>query len=92
MTGNLPPRRSAWTDGQLAHDRYAAAFRDQLERTKSPPQVPEWERIATEMRLVTEAAVAGQLTLDQAVTELDARADRILEKRRWMLERHGGSL
>jgi multiple sugar transport system substrate-binding protein len=92
MTGNLPPRRSAWLDGQLAHDRYAAAFRDQLERTKSPPQVPEWERIATEMRLVTEAAVAGQLTLDQAVTELDARADRILEKRRWMLERHGGSL
>jgi multiple sugar transport system substrate-binding protein len=31
------------------------------------------------------------LTIDQAVTELDARADRILEKRRWMLG-HGGSL
>jgi multiple sugar transport system substrate-binding protein len=42
------------------------------------------------MRLVTEALVAGQLTLDQAVTELDARADRILEKRRWMLAHHGG--
>jgi multiple sugar transport system substrate-binding protein len=52
--------------------------------------VPEWERIATEMRIVTEAAVAGQLTLDQAVTELDARTDRILEKRRWMLARDGG--
>jgi multiple sugar transport system substrate-binding protein len=91
MTGNLPPRRSAWADASLAHDPYAAAFRDQLERTKSPPQVPEWERIATEMRLVTEAAVAGQLTVDQAVTELDARADRILEKRRWMLD-HGSRL
>jgi multiple sugar transport system substrate-binding protein len=92
MTGNLPPRRSAWQDAELAHDRYAAAFRDQLERAKSPPQVPEWERIATEMRLVSEAAVAGQLTLEQAVTELDARADRILEKRRWMLDRQEGRL
>jgi multiple sugar transport system substrate-binding protein len=92
MTGNLPPRRSAWRDASLAHDPYAAAFRDQLERAKSPPQVPEWERIANEMRLVTEAAVAGQLTLDQAVTELDARADRILEKRRWMLDRQEGRL
>jgi multiple sugar transport system substrate-binding protein len=87
MTGNLPPRRSAWTDSGLMRDPYAAAFRDQLERAKSPPKVPEWERIGTEMRLVTEAAVAGRLTLDQAVTELDARADRILEKRRWMLAR-----
>lgn len=90
MTGNLPPRRSAWADERLAHDPYAAAFRDQLERAKSPPKVPEWERIATEMRLVTEALVAGQLTVDQAVTELDARADRILEKRRWMLGQGGG--
>jgi multiple sugar transport system substrate-binding protein len=91
MTGNLPPRRSAWSDPALARDQYAAAFRDQLERAKSPPKVPEWERIATELRLVTEAAVAGQLTVDQAVTELDARADRILEKRRWMMK-HGGAL
>jgi multiple sugar transport system substrate-binding protein len=91
MTGNLPPRRSAWLDPQLAHDRYAAAFRSQLERAKSPPKVPEWERIATEMRLVTEALVAGRMTLDQAVTELDARADRILEKRRWLLRRGAAS-
>jgi multiple sugar transport system substrate-binding protein len=91
MTGNLPPRRSAWTDERLARDPYAQAFRDQLERAKSPPMVPEWERIATEMRLVTEALVAGQLTVDQAVTELDARADRILEKRRWILDHGGGS-
>lgn len=91
MTGSLPPRRSTWRDAGLAHDKYAAAFLDQLERAKSPPKVPEWERIVNEMRLVTEALVAGRMTLDQAVTELDARADRILEKRRWMLD-HGGVL
>jgi multiple sugar transport system substrate-binding protein len=89
LTGNLPPRRSGWEGTALASDPYAAAFRDQLERAKSPPKVPEWERIVTEMRLVAEAAVAGQFTLDQAVTELDARADRILEKRRWMLNQGG---
>lgn len=87
LTGNLPPRRSAWSGAPLADDTYSAAFRDQLERAKSPPKVPEWERIGTEMRVVTEALVAGQMTLDRALTELDARTDRILEKRRWMLAR-----
>lgn len=90
LTGNLPPRRSGWEGTALAVDTHAAAFRDQLERAKSPPKVPEWERIGTEMRLVTESLVAGEINVDQAVTELDARADRILEKRRWMLQ-HGGT-
>jgi len=39
------------------------------------------------MRLVGEMAVHGQLTVDGAAAELDARADRFLEKRRWMLDR-----
>jgi multiple sugar transport system substrate-binding protein len=86
--GDLPPRRSAWDDPALAGDIYARAFRDQLERVKSPPKVAEWARIATEMRLVAEIMVHGGLTVDQAARELDARVDRILEKRRWMLD-HG---
>lgn len=89
LTGNLPPRRSGWEGTALAIDPHAAAFRDQLERAKSPPKVPEWERIGTELRLVTESLVAGEITVDQAAAELDARTDRILEKRRWMLQ-HGG--
>ena len=48
--------------------------------------MPEWERIATEMRLVGEQVANGRVTVDQAVEELDRRADRILEKRRWMLD------
>jgi multiple sugar transport system substrate-binding protein len=89
LTGNLPPRRSGWDGTALAGDTHAIAFRDQLERTRSPPKVPEWQRIATEMRLVTESLVAGEISVDQAATELDARADRILEKRRWMLSQGG---
>lgn len=88
LTGNLPPRRSTWRDPALADDVYARAFREQLERVKPTPMVPEWERIVTEMRLVAERAVHGELSVDAAAGELDMRVDAILEKRRWMLE-HG---
>jgi multiple sugar transport system substrate-binding protein len=87
LTGDLPPRRTAWDQGALANDVHARAFREQLERVKPTPQVPEWERIATEIRLVAERVAHGDLTAAQAQVELDARTDRILEKRRWMLER-----
>jgi multiple sugar transport system substrate-binding protein len=87
LTGDLPPRRATWTDPALAADVHARAFREQLERVKPAPKVPEWERIATEMRLVAERAAHGELSVDQAARELDARTDRILEKRRWLLAR-----
>ena len=86
LTGDLPPRRSPWSTPALAGDAYARAFRDQLERAVSTPKVPEWERIATEMLLVGEQVANGRLSVDQAAEELDRRADRILEKRRWMLD------
>ncbi len=87
MSGNMPPRRSAWEAPALRDDPYSAAFRDQLERVRPVPQVPEWERIATELRIVIEKTVHGDLPDDVAGAEMDARADRILEKRRWMLDR-----
>lgn len=85
--GSLPSRRSTWDDPELANDKYAQAFRAQLELVKPTPKVPEWEQIAQEIRIVSERLVAGEYDLDRAVEELDARADRILEKRRWMLDR-----
>jgi multiple sugar transport system substrate-binding protein len=88
ITGNPPPRRSTWDGSQLAHDRYAHAFRQQLELAKAVPKVAEWERIMDEMRLVAERVVDGGLGVDAAPALLDTRVDEILEKRRWMLE-HG---
>ena len=64
----------------------AAAFRDQLERVKPTPKVLEWERIAQEMRIVTEQVVRGGLAQDAAAAQLDDRVDNILAKRRWMLD------
>jgi multiple sugar transport system substrate-binding protein len=86
LTGNLPPRRSTWSDPRLAGDPYALAFRDQLERVKPAPAVPEWERIVNEMQLVAEQVVRGSLPIDRAPAELDRRVDAMLEKRRWMLD------
>jgi len=91
LTGNLPPRRSAWAEPALAADAHSAAFRDQLERVRAVPKVPEWERIATELRLVLERVVHGDLPAARAPDELDRRADALLDKRRWMLARQGAA-
>jgi multiple sugar transport system substrate-binding protein len=87
LTGDMPPRRSAWASPSLAGDTRARAFAEQLERAKPSPAVPEWERIAQEMQLVATRAVAERWSIEQAVTTLDARVDAFLTKRRWMLER-----
>lgn len=87
LTGDMPPRRSSWQLPALVESPYARAFLAQLDRVRSPPKVPEWERIGTEMRLTGERVVHRVQTIDQAVTELDRKTDEILAKRRWMLER-----
>ncbi|MEP6898729.1 MAG: sugar ABC transporter substrate-binding protein [Rhodanobacter sp.] len=86
LLGDMPPRRSSWKQGTLHDDPQARAFRDQLERVRPSPRVPEWERIANEMQLVAAQVIAGDMSIDQATVELDRRVDRILEKRRWVLD------
>ena len=87
LTGDLPPRRSTWEAPELAANVYARAFREQLERVKPAPRVPQLERIVTEMRLMAERVVHGDLTVDEGAAELDRTVDAILAKRRWMLAR-----
>ena len=86
ITGDLPARESAWASPQVASDPYIAAFKGQLSRAKAVPKVPEWERIVSEMQIVAERMVRGQFTPRAAAAEIDRRADRLLEKRRWMIE------
>lgn len=88
LTGDMPPRRSSWQMPALVESPYARAFLAQLDRVRSPPKVPEWERIATEMRLAGERVVQGVQSIEAAVAALDRKADEILAKRRWMLERN----
>jgi multiple sugar transport system substrate-binding protein len=89
VTGDLPADRGAWLQTSLMHDRRSLTFFDQLNRTRPPPQVPEWERIANEMVAALERVVRGITTLDAALKGLDEFAWTILTKRRAMLELRG---
>ena len=86
LVGDLPPRRSAWEDARFDDPR-VDAFRQQMERLEPSPRVPEWERIATEIRLVIEQAVYANWSAERTAHELDIRINEILDKRRWMLDR-----
>jgi multiple sugar transport system substrate-binding protein len=87
LTGDLPARRSAWSAPALTGDPHFAAFREQLERVAPMPKVPEWEQIATAVADRGEAAARNAVTIPAALAQLDARANELLEKRRWMLTR-----
>jgi multiple sugar transport system substrate-binding protein len=91
LTGDLPARRAAWSDGALAGDPHVQAFWTQLQHLRAPPTIPEWERIANRITDYADAAIRGELTADDALFALDRDVDAILAKRRWMLERRRGA-
>ena len=67
------------------------AFGDQLRRVRPTPKVPEWELIANRLQEYAERIVRGATRPDSAAAALDREADRILEKRRWLIaRRHAG--
>jgi len=86
-TGDLPVLRTAWEDPGLQTDSRLTAFRLQLENARPTPKVPEWERIAGLLVQYTELVVRERLSAEAALARLDAEADRVLEKRRWLLQR-----
>jgi multiple sugar transport system substrate-binding protein len=86
-TGDLPPRASTWQAPALRGDPRVRAFRSQLERVRATPRIPEWERIAASIARHAESLVRGEARLDDALAALDDEADRVLEKRRWLLAR-----
>ncbi len=87
LTQDLPAHRQAWRAPAVANDPPLAAFREQLEHVAPLPRVPEWEQIATTIYQDGEATVRRRMTVEQALADLDQKADRILAKRRWVLAR-----
>ena len=87
LTGDLPPRRSAWRTPALRNDAPSQAFAQQLERVRAAPKIPEWERIFQEMQLTAERVVQGRQDSAAACRELDTWVDALLEKRRWLRSR-----
>ena len=80
--GPRPGRTRRWPA-----DARAQAFFAQLQRVRSTPKIPEWERIATAIMRRVDQVVRGDATAEAALAALDAEVDAILEKRRWLLER-----
>jgi multiple sugar transport system substrate-binding protein len=87
LTGDLPARREAWRDTAFTRAPRQAAFATQLERVVPTPKVPEWEEISVRLQDKMEAAIMGAADPDSAMRALDREVDRILEKRRWLIER-----
>jgi multiple sugar transport system substrate-binding protein len=87
LTQDLPAHRDAWKVPAVANDPPLAAFRVQLEHVAPLPRVAEYEQIATNIAEDGEAVVRGRMTVEQALNDLDAKANRILAKRRWVLAR-----
>jgi multiple sugar transport system substrate-binding protein len=87
LTGDLPARTDAWEATGLADDPKARAFWLQLHRVRPIPKVPEVELIATRVFESAEQVIRGRRPAGAALEELDRDVDRILEKRRWMLDR-----
>ena len=87
LTGDLPARKSAWSEGGPAADPQTRPFERQLERVRATPKIPEWERVATLVTRHAEAAIRGRVEIDEALASLDRDVDELLEKRRWMIAR-----
>ncbi|HEV7242476.1 MAG TPA: sugar ABC transporter substrate-binding protein [Thermoanaerobaculia bacterium] len=87
LSGDLPARRSAWRAPGLIDDREIAAFGTQLDRTVALPRVPEAENIVNAVAEHGQLAIRGQYTASEAALALDAKIERTLEKRRWVLTR-----
>jgi multiple sugar transport system substrate-binding protein len=85
ITGNLPPRQSAWSDTSLSKNRYISAFYRQLQRVDPLPQIPEWEQIVIRLQIYVEYIATGTMTPAAAMKQFDGEVDVMLEKRRWMI-------
>jgi len=87
LTGDLPARQESWSDSALVADPAILAFGEQLRRVAPAPRVPEWEQITRKIIERVETVVLGGANRDSALAGLDRDANRILEKRHWLVER-----
>ena len=88
LLNNLPAIKEAWEDSLFKNDPYMQAFYLQFMNVRATPKVPEWEQIAfSKVQQYAELAARNVLSVEEALKNLDKDVDRILEKRRWMVEK-----
>ncbi|MGB0101178.1 MAG: sugar ABC transporter substrate-binding protein [Nocardioides sp.] len=77
LVGDLPAVQEAWETGELAEDPQLQVFGEQLTSAKAPPAVPTWEQVAGEIDSLVEQASRGDLSGDDAVAEMQSKAESI---------------
>jgi multiple sugar transport system substrate-binding protein len=87
LTGSLPAHTQAWEQSGLAAETRARAFWEQLQRVAPLLTVPEIEAIMARLIEHSEASIRGGVSAERSLAALDRDADRMLEKRRWLLSR-----
>jgi len=88
LINDLPAVKEAWSDSSLKGDMYLKAFYEQFEHVTATPKIPEWEQIVfSKLQQYAEFTARGVMTVDEAMKSMDNDVNKILEKRRWLLER-----
>jgi multiple sugar transport system substrate-binding protein len=91
LTGSLPARIEAWHASGLVDGAQTRAFWEQLQRVRPLPAVPEIEAIMARVIEHSESSIRGGVPAERSLAALDRDADRMLEKRRWLLARDAAS-
>lgn len=84
---SLPSLKKVWENEILKNDNVMKAFYLQLNNTKLTPMIPEWEQIvSSKIQQYAEMVALNKISEVDAMKAMDKDTDKILEKRRWMLE------
>jgi len=87
MTTDLPAVKSAWQDRFFRDKPMLRVFGEQLNYTKSPPNIPEWEQIADAMQRRMEELILGKMNMSQALGKLSLDINEILRKKERMVSK-----
>ena len=74
---DLPAVKSAWDDSTISSDQSLKVFGDQLNDTKAPPSIPQWEEVAQKMDDWLQKACLGQVSPQDAAKGMQQDATNI---------------
>lgn len=88
LISSLPALKKVWEDSAFVNNKFMRAFYVQLQKTKPTPKVPEWEQIVfSKIQQAAEVIARKKKSTVEVLEELDKDANKILEKRRWLMNR-----
>ncbi len=87
LTTDLPAVKSAWQDPFFNDKPMLRVFGEQLNYTKAPPSIPEWEQIADAMQRRMEELILGKMNLFQTLGTLTIDINEILGKKESMVSK-----